>query len=273
MNVSSDACHLKLQKVLAEGCYGSSVGLFRYWNELVVVKSIPYDSPEYAYQAVLKEHTVLSQIYHPRIVQYIGYYQTATSWNIVLEYAERGNLASFLERRSSDGVFLNQHTVLAKFADIADGLVYLHQRNVIHRDLKPANVLISADNRLKLADFGIAKIMHDGDPNRTIVGTPLYMAPEVAKGRDYDYKSDVWALGIIFYELCALEHPFVDRFVGGSSSKRKFRVPQIDCKRHGYSPAFQTLCDMMVQVSVRKRWTLEAILKESAIVQLLDRAD
>uniref|UniRef100_A0A182LX97 non-specific serine/threonine protein kinase n=1 Tax=Anopheles culicifacies TaxID=139723 RepID=A0A182LX97_9DIPT len=158
---------------------------------------------------------------------------------------------------------------MVKFGDIADGLIYLHQRNVIHRDLKPANILICVDNRLKLADFGISKIMHDNDFNRTIVGTPLYMAPEVARGRDYDYKSDVWALGIIFYELCMLEHPFVNFL--GKSRKQKFRVPQIDWKRHGYSASLQALCDMMIQKDLTKRWTLENILKESDVLQLLNR--
>ncbi|XP_058120248.1 serine/threonine-protein kinase Nek5-like [Anopheles ziemanni] len=269
MNYQFDSAALKLQALLAEGCFGSSVALYRYFNQLFVIKSVPYNSPEYAYQAVLKEHTILSQLNHPRIIQYFGYFQTATSWNIMLEFAERGNLATFIERRAAVGAFLNQHTITAKFGDIADGLIYLHCRNVIHRDLKPANVLICVDNRLKLADFGMSKIMHDDDLNRTIVGTPLYMAPEVARGKDYDYKSDVWALGIIFYELCMLEHPFMDCFAQGR--KKKFRVPQIAYSQHGLSPEMQMLCDMMIQVDSKKRWTLENILKQQHVQQLLDR--
>ncbi|XP_050076276.1 serine/threonine-protein kinase Nek7-like [Anopheles maculipalpis] len=260
---------LHLNKLLAEGCFGSFIGLYQYYDEYVVIKSIPYDSSDYAYTAVLKEHTILSQIRHPRIIQYMGYFQTSSSWNIVLEFAERGNLATFIERRSADRAFLNQHTVMVKFGDIADGLIYLHQRNVIHRDLKPANVLICADNRLKLADFGISKIMHDDDCNRTIVGTPLYMAPEVASGKDYDYKSDVWALGIILYELCMLEHPFVKAVATGR--KQKFRVPQIDWKRFGYSSTMQLLCDMMIQKDLTKRWKLEDIFKNFHVQQLINR--
>ncbi|XP_035904624.1 serine/threonine-protein kinase Nek7-like [Anopheles stephensi] len=260
---------LHLHTILAEGCFGSSVGLYQYYGQYVVIKSIPYDSPDYAYTAVLKEHMILSRMNHPRIIQYLGYFQAASSWNIVLEFAERGNLATFLERRSAERAFLNQHTVMAKIGDIADGLIYLHQRNVIHRDLKPANVLICVDNRLKLADFGISKIMHDDDFNRTIVGTPLYMAPEVASGKDYDYKSDVWALGIIFYELCMLEHPFVKSV--GAGRKQKFRVPQIDWKRCGYSPTVQMLCDMTIQKDLTKRWKLEDILKEYHVLQLMNR--
>ncbi|XP_052894797.1 serine/threonine-protein kinase Nek6-like isoform X1 [Anopheles moucheti] len=260
---------LHLHKILAEGCFGSSIGLYQYHNQYIVIKSIPYNSPDYAYKAVLKEHMILSQISHPRIIQYLGYFQTSDSWNIMLEFAEHGSLAAFLERRSDQRAFLNQHTVMMKFVDIADGLIYLHQKNVIHRDLKPANILISLDNRLKLADFGVSKIMHDNDFNRTIIGTPIYMAPEVARGKDYDYKSDVWALGIIFYELCMLEHPFVNCL--GKSRKQKFRIPQIDYKGRGYSPSVQMLCDMMIQKDLSKRWTLENILKEFHVLQLINR--
>ncbi|XP_053674196.1 serine/threonine-protein kinase Nek7-like [Anopheles nili] len=246
-------------------------GLYRYLSQRVVIKSIPYNSPDYAYQAVVKEHTILSQMSHPRIIQYYGYFQTATSWNIVLEFAERGNLADFLERRRQAKCHLNQHTIMAKFGDIIDGLMYLHLRNVIHRDLKPANVLICMDNRLKLADFGISKIMHESDLNRTIVGTPLYMAPEVARGKNYDYKSDVWALGLIFYELCMLQHPFIEHF--GAGRRQKLRTPLIDCEQHGYLSTMQTLCDMMIKVDVKKRGTLENILKQTYTLQLMNHVD
>ncbi|XP_055601599.1 serine/threonine-protein kinase Nek5-like [Uranotaenia lowii] len=284
MYASIDLTSLQFVAHLGSGCYGGQVNLYRNKKDKrsrrIVVKSIPYSSPEYAYNTVLKEHTILSQISHPRILHYFGCFQTEDSWNMITEYAERGNLADFLHRRREDGNFLSQRVVMAKFWDLADGLKYLHQRRVIHRDLKPENVLIDADNRLKLADFGIAKICTDvnleEELNMTIVGTPLYMAPEVATGKPYDFRSDIWPLGVIFYELCMLEHPYLERFDAtagqfSSEGKQKFSPPKIDWPRRGYRPEMQSLCDMMIQVDLKKRWTLEKMLKEQFVLRLLER--
>ncbi|XP_065093042.1 serine/threonine-protein kinase Nek5-like [Ochlerotatus camptorhynchus] len=271
---------LEFEAHLGTGCYGGHVGLFRSKkdkrNRRLVLKSIPYNSPNYAYKAVLKEHTILSQINHPRILRYFGFFQTADSWNMVTEFAQRGNLAKFLQRRRECNEPLCQRSVMAKFVDMAEALQYLHHRKVIHRDLKPENVLIDADNRLKLADFGIAKIFTDLKPddelNMTIVGTPLYMAPEVASGKPYDYKSDVWPLGIIFYELCMLEHPFEGRcLIVGGDGKERFVTPLVDCAGRGYQDEIQTLCVMMFQANPKKRWTLEKILKHDAVIRLIKR--
>uniref|UniRef100_A0A1Q3EVB1 non-specific serine/threonine protein kinase n=1 Tax=Culex tarsalis TaxID=7177 RepID=A0A1Q3EVB1_CULTA len=282
-SLNIDLSTLEFESCLGSGCYGGSVCLYRNRkdkrNRRIVVKSIPYNSPDYAYATVMKEHTILSQVNHPRIIRYFGFFQTGDAWNMITEFAERGNLAEFLSRRKHQAAFLAQRVVMAKYRDMAEALQYLHQRKVIHRDLKPENVLIDADNRLKLADFGIAKICTnvslDEEMNMTIVGTPLFMAPEVASGKRYDYKSDVWPLGVIFYELCTLKHPFAERALDGdgdgSEGKTKFSPPQIDCGRHGYGRDMQTLSEMMIQVEPTKRWTLEKILKDERVIGLMER--
>lgn len=275
-----DLKSLEFQAHLDTGCYGGNVCLFRSKkdkrNRRLVVKSIPYNSPIYAYNAVLKEHTILSQISHPRILRYFGFFQTADSWNMVTEYAPRGNLAKFIERRRHCNEPVCERSVIAKFVDITEGLQYLHNRKVIHRDLKPENVLIDADNRLKLADFGIAKIFTCLQPedmlNMTIVGTPMYMAPEVASGKPYDYKSDLWPLGIIIYELCMLKHPFEGQcLITGNDGKERFVTPLIDCAGRGYQEEIQLLCQLTLQANPKRRWTLEKILKNAVVVRLINR--
>ncbi|XP_058830877.1 serine/threonine-protein kinase Nek7-like [Topomyia yanbarensis] len=279
MLVNIDLSSVEFESHLGSGCYGGNVSLYRNRkdkrNRRLVIKSIPYNSPEYAYKTVLKEHTILSQINHPRILRYFGFFQTSDSWNMITEFAERGNLADFLQRRRVHRAFLSQRLVMVKFMDMVEALQYLHQRKVIHRDLKPENVLIDADNRLKLADFGIAKICSThpngselDELNMTIVGTPLYMAPEVATGKRYDYKSDVWPLGIIFYEMCMLDHPFLGSDLT-ENGKIKFKAPRIDCDGKGYQPGMQLLCEMMVQVEPKKRWTLENIIKDAGVISLM----
>lgn len=108
--------------------------------------------------------------------------------------------------------FFFQET-LNYFCDTLMGLEYLHNRHVIHRDLKTDNLLIAHDGRIKIADFGMAK-MHDEmcGPIQQLgtckMGTPLYMAPEAIANHTYTFASDIWALGCVFYELCMLQHPF-----------------------------------------------------------------
>lgn len=86
---------------------------------------------------------------------------------------------------------------------------YLHSKGIIHRDLKPENLLLDENHRLKIADFGIAKLICSNIPDfHTAVGTTLYMAPEVYLHLPYDKTVDTWGLGMIFYEMAMMKYAF-----------------------------------------------------------------
>lgn len=85
---------------------------------------------------------------------------------------------------------------------IAEGIQHLHSINIIHRDLKPENILLVKD-RVKITDFGMAKIIENDMTLKTQAGTPLYLAPEILNGAGYTEKVDVWSLGIIFLEIAS----------------------------------------------------------------------
>ena len=88
-------------------------------------------------------------------------------------------------------------------------LEYVHARKIIHRDIKTGNVFLTGSNTIKVGDFGISKVLENTTQvAMTVVGTPYYMAPESCQSQPYTSKSDVWALGIIIYELCTLKQPF-----------------------------------------------------------------
>lgn len=91
------------------------------------------------------------------------------------------------------------------------GIEYLHDNGIIHRDLKPDNVVIAADGTLKITDFGIANIMDmtGNDYMYSQIGEECYAAPEFLDGNHYDESVDFWSLGVILYEMCSLEHPFL----------------------------------------------------------------
>jgi serine/threonine protein kinase len=124
---------------------------------------------------------------------------------IAMEYVKGTNLKQLLQRPEP---FTNQF-VVEVIAQIAEGLDYAHSRGVVHRDIKPANILINADNRVKITDFGIARL---DTSNLTmegqLLGTPNYMAPEQIQGKDIDHRADIFSLGVVFYEMLTRRKPF-----------------------------------------------------------------
>ena len=95
------------------------------------------------------------------------------------------------------------------FVQMCLSLEYVHGRRVLHRDIKSSNIFLTRNNTIKLGDFGISKVLENtNDAALTVQGTPYYMSPEVCQNKPYTYKSDVWALGCVLYELCTLKHAF-----------------------------------------------------------------
>ncbi len=86
---------------------------------------------------------------------------------------------------------------------------YIHGRKILHRDIKSQNIFLTTNHTVKLGDFGISKLLEStNEAAMTVVGTPYYMSPEVCENKPYTFKSDVWALGCVLYELCTLQHAF-----------------------------------------------------------------
>ena len=124
-----------------------------------------------------------------------------------MEYCDGGDLYSKINRQR--GRLLPERTILNYFSQLCRALQFIHERKILHRDIKSQNIFLSKDKKIKLGDFGIARIM-DGtnDYAKTCVGTPYYLSPEVWENRPYNNKSDIWALGCVLYEMTTLKHAF-----------------------------------------------------------------
>ena len=151
---------------------------------------------------------------HPNIVKFYDSFTEREGdtnvLHIVMEYCEGGDLAQFLKERKRPQ-WIDNDTLEKWFSQLLRGVGHLHELNILHRDLKTANVFVTRDNNLKIADFGISRSLSRTQCATTMVGTPFYMAPEVVNldvTDGYNAKSDVWSLGVILYELCALQLPF-----------------------------------------------------------------
>lgn len=160
-------------------------------------------------QAAHREVGLLRTLTHPHIVQYIDSYEEDDRLVLVMEWCQRGDLARHIARtREAERTFCD-HDVLRWFAQMSQALEYMHDRRVLHRDLKSSNVFLTSDLVVKLGDLGIAKILESTLAEAdSVVGTPQYLSPELCENRPYSYSSDVWALGCVLYELCALKRPF-----------------------------------------------------------------
>ncbi|HET9146493.1 MAG TPA: protein kinase, partial [Acetobacteraceae bacterium] len=124
---------------------------------------------------------------------------------IVMEFVEGGTLKSILDR----GKRLAVPDALRMMDGLLAGLAYSHANGVIHRDIKPANIIVTADGRLKLADFGVARIESSSLTQAgTMIGTPSYMSPEQFMGQPIDARSDIYSAGVLLYQLLTGEKPF-----------------------------------------------------------------
>ncbi|HEX3527068.1 MAG TPA: serine/threonine-protein kinase [Thermoanaerobaculia bacterium] len=124
---------------------------------------------------------------------------------IAMEYVRGTNLKALLQGDQP----LSLPFVVDVIAQVADALDYAHSHRVVHRDVKPANILITADNRVKITDFGIARLDTSNlTQEGQLLGTPNYMAPEQIQGKDVDYRADHFALGVVLYEMLTRHKPF-----------------------------------------------------------------
>ncbi|TNJ27384.1 Kinase, NEK [Giardia muris] len=119
-----------------------------------------------------------------------------------------GDLRGEMNRRKKAKSSYSDQEVWKTIREVADALTYLHEKRHVHRDLKPANILLSSDGRCVLGGFEVAKVLGDSSRMSTYVGTLPYMAPEILRGENYNKSVDVWALGVVAYEMCTGRLPF-----------------------------------------------------------------
>jgi NIMA (never in mitosis gene a)-related kinase 1/4/5 len=119
-----------------------------------------------------------------------------------------GDLDTKISERKPNN-YMSESQILDYFTQIVLAIKHVHDRKILHRDLKGSNIFLTAEGFVKLGDFGVAKALgKTKDMAATVVGTPYYLSPEIVQAQEYDYKTDVWSLGIILYRMCALTYPF-----------------------------------------------------------------
>jgi hypothetical protein len=179
-------------------------------GEMVVLKVLR-DSPTAGdehtqFTRFLQEYDLISKVRHPNVVRIYDLGIADDHAYLAMEYFQRGDLRSLI----ASGV--DGSEALSYLAQMAAALEVVHAVGVLHRDLKPGNIMLRADGSVALIDFGLAKhVQVDAEITATgeIFGTPYYMSPEQGHGQPLDERSDLYSLGVIFYEMLMRQKPYV----------------------------------------------------------------
>jgi eukaryotic-like serine/threonine-protein kinase len=194
---------------------GGLATIYRGWDlhmeRVVAVKVLSdvYSTDPKFVTRFQREAKVMTLLHHPNIVQGYDYGQTDGKYYIVMELVEGTELRRYL--RSRGVLDVDRAVIIAH--DAALGLGAAHRRGIVHRDVKPQNVLVGRDGSIKLTDFGIASVYKDVNAERLTtpemtMGTLQYYAPEQAQGEILTPAADVYALGIVMYEMVTGHPPF-----------------------------------------------------------------
>lgn len=163
------------------------------------------DIAEQSVRRFKNEAQAAGRLTHPGIVGIYEYGEDENTAFIAMEFVEGRGLRDFLAKHERFGL----HDAVAIMGQLLDALDYAHEQGIVHRDIKPANIIMMANGKLKVADFGIARINNsDLTTVGSVMGTPSYMSPEQFAGAQVDRRADLFSCGVVFYELLTGSKPF-----------------------------------------------------------------
>ena len=205
------------------------------------------------------------------IVQYFESFEQNDNFYIVMEYCDKGDLDSFIKERKEQNNFLSEDEIWKIFIEISIGIGIIHRNKIIHRDLKPLNIFLTIKNNKKIGDFGVSKLLNNQKKATTITGTFYYLSPEICNQNSYDFKSDIWSLGCILYELCTFNHAFdgnnpVEIYKKIKSGKYE-DINSVNKKYVKYSRYLVNMISKILNVNPNNRPSINSILTEDIVLE------
>lgn len=214
---------------------------------------------------IYNEAKIMKKLSHPNVISFKDVIKDTKLdyFYIIMEYADDGDLNKKIKqqknKKSIDKHF-SEEVIIKYFYQICEGINYIHSQNVIHRDIKSQNIFLMKNGEVKIGDFGIAKALSKTKSNAmTIIGTPYYFSPEIINGEPYNYKTDIWSLGIVLYELCNLKLPFDSNNIAQLSMK--ILRGNYDPIPFRYSKEMHNLIKRMLNVDQNKRPDIKEVMQ------------
>ncbi|RKP23715.1 kinase-like domain-containing protein, partial [Syncephalis pseudoplumigaleata] len=229
----------QLLRVLGNGSFGAVLEAVGKRDKLagrhVAIKMMAKNrmSSEGLKRRVVNEVAIHLRLQHPAVLKLYDCFEDKQYVYLVMELCGGGALDALLLREDGTHHTLTESQTRRIMQQLVGGLMYLHTHGVLHRDLKPSNILLTKEGQVKLGDFGLSVLLEMDRLNeeRTLCGTPNYMAPEILARQPYGFASDIWSLGCVFVSMLTGRPPF------------QGRTPEetLDNIRNGYMPSLSAM--------------------------------
>ena len=255
----------KIINFLGEGSFGRAyLAQCDNDNNKYVIKQITLEGmDDEEKRETFNEAKILKKLDHPNIIKFKEVFlqrQPKPALNIVTEYADGGDLGQKIEKQKKLKVPLSEAQILDYITQICLALQHIHKKKIIHRDLKSGNIFLMKSGIVKVGDFGIAKgLQSTWEKAKTFVGTPYFLSPEIINNQPYDNKSDIWALGVLLYELMTFQMPF--NAVSLPMLSIKINRGVYKAPPSTYSSDIRNLLKKCLTVNPDKRPSIDEILK------------
>ena len=276
----------EILQVLGEGSFGYIAKVkSRLNHKIYAMKKIDLSKikEQKVINLMMNETKILSELDNPMIVKYYKTFNEDGALFILMEFMDNGDIGGIYKASKTLGKPIPEEKIYDIFIQSMKALSYIHSKKLIHRDIKPDNLFITVDGNVKLGDFGVSAALQNDEENNnnnnnfnnvselnqnkqignvkstnTVVGTPLYMSPEMLNYLKYDLKTDVYSMGVTFYILCYWDFPRKPAM--DMNLELKIIDIPIQQNKDFYSPELKDIILKMIEKDKTKRPTSEQAL-------------